>query len=162
MWYYYAALSVLSTPAAPLPRKKFKKMSSSDASPIKLAIDFGFEDLMTDKVQYPCICIYYMARSGVWLYLVIQMVCMCTLECSCPSLPGVVVKFALINSIVHIWCLYAIIMCIAESFLSLLFYNYYPISKQIINESVCTILNINLQSNHFCVYKLVARLCTSS
>ena len=39
---------------APLSKKKFKLMSSSDASPIKVAIDFGFEDLMTDKVQPPC------------------------------------------------------------------------------------------------------------
>ena len=38
---------------ATLPKAKFKKMSSSDASPIKVAIDFGFEDLMTDKVQSP-------------------------------------------------------------------------------------------------------------
>ena len=33
------------------PSKKFKKMCSEDASPIKVAIDFGFEDLMTDKVH---------------------------------------------------------------------------------------------------------------
>jgi hypothetical protein len=36
--------------AATLPKATFKKMSSSDASPIKVAIDFGFEELMTDKV----------------------------------------------------------------------------------------------------------------
>ena len=32
------------------PAKQFKKMSSSDASPIRVAIDFGLEHLMTDKV----------------------------------------------------------------------------------------------------------------
>lgn len=53
----------LCIPAAPLPRKKFKKMSSSDASPIKVVIDFGFEDLMADKVQSPCICVRCMAGS---------------------------------------------------------------------------------------------------
>ena len=31
-------------------KKKFKMMSDDGASAIKVAIDFGFEDLMTDKV----------------------------------------------------------------------------------------------------------------
>lgn len=46
MWCLYFHIHI----APQLPRKKFKKMSSEDASPIKVAIDFGFEDLMTDKV----------------------------------------------------------------------------------------------------------------
>ena len=35
---------------APSKKKMFKKMSSSEASPYKVAIDFSFEHLMTDKV----------------------------------------------------------------------------------------------------------------
>ena len=57
-------MHLLSLCVAP-PVKKFKKMSSSDASPIRVAIDFGLEHLMTDKVWLSDPSVLYQPRY-VW------------------------------------------------------------------------------------------------
>lgn len=58
-------MHLLSLCVAP-PVKKFKKMSSSDASPIRVAIDFGLEHLMTDKVEHSDPSVLYQPDTYVW------------------------------------------------------------------------------------------------